>query len=730
MRGFVQGRTSGGFQYGIMSPAASIASLQRQPWRVGSVLALLLLALAQAAGVWRLPQLERWDAELADMRLALTMPHTLDSRVVIIDIDEASLQSQGRWPWSRARLAALVRELTERQQVAALGLDAVLAEPERVAAGQPSSALAPDDALARAIDGRPVALGYYFTSDRDGRRSGQLPVPLAGQAPWPQLLHWSGYGANLPALATVAPAAGFFNAVTDSDGVVRRVPLVAGFDGALYESMALSMLRLGLHPAPLRIRPVEPQAEGDRALTLATPNGPLALMMSAQGTVQVPFRGAGGPHGGSFRYVSAAAVLAGQLPPASLRGRYALLGFTAPGLMDLRTTPVGEAYPGVEVHANLISGVLDGRLRHRPNWAAAYELGLLLALGTLFVALLPRLGLLGVLGLGGAATAALLGLDAGLYLGGHWLLPLAGPLTFVAAALVLDLALGYGVERRARHRLAQQFASYVPPELVRQMQRDPQRYDMQARTEELTVMFCDLRGFTTLAETQSPAAMQALLREVLQRLTEVIARHHGTIDKYMGDCVMAFWGAPVRSEQHARQAVDAALEIRAALHALNTERARDGRAPLAVGIGLNTGPMAVGNMGTALRRTYTVIGDAVNLASRLEGLAATYGVDIVASQTTMQQAGVAEFSWQELDRVSVRGRRQADQIFTVRALAADADAALQRELQQWEQVLTLWRGGHFEACQAQAQALARQHPRMPVYALYAQRCAQLLHASS
>ena len=224
--------------------------------------------------------------------------------------------------------------------------------------------------------------------------------------------------------------------------------------------------------------------------------------------------------------------------------------------------------------------------------------------------------------------------------------------------------------------------------------------------------------------------MQALLREVLQRLTEVIARHHGTIDKYMGDCVMAFWGAPVRSEQHARQAVDAALEIRAALHALNTERARDGRAPLAVGIGLNTGPMAVGNMGTALRRTYTVIGDAVNLASRLEGLAATYGVDIVASQTTMQQAGVAEFSWQELDRVSVRGRRQADQIFTVRALAADADAALQRELQQWEQVLTLWRGGHFEACQAQAQALARQHPRMPVYALYAQRCAQLLHASS
>ena len=708
-----------------MRDSPSVAAAMRHPWRIGACAAVLLLTLAHASGWWPLPWVQRWEGQLADLRLALVQPRTLDERVVVIDIDEASMQAEGRWPWSRTRMAALVRELVERQQVAALGLDVVFAEPERAPA---TARVAPDDALARAIVGAPVVLGYYFTSDREGRRSGLLPPALAGQTPWPQLLHWSGYGANLPALTAAASAQGFFNAVTDADGVVRVVPLVAGFEGALYESMGLALLRRGLGAAPLRIAPAAPPADGNRMLTLAGPTQTLVLPVGARGTVQVPYRGPGGPHGGSFRYIAAADVLAGQLPAASLRGRYALLGFTAPGLMDLRATPVGEAYPGVEVHANLISGALDGRLRYRPSWALVYEVGLLLALGAVFITVLPRMGLLGAVFLGGASLAVVLALDAAAYLGAHLLLPLAGPLLFIAAALVLDLALGYGAERRARHRLAQQFASYVPPELVRQMQREPHRYDMQARTEELTVMFCDLRGFTTLAETQSPAAMQALLREVLQRLTEVIARHHGTIDKYMGDCVMAFWGAPVRSEQHARQAVDAVLEIRAALRALNAERASDGQPALAVGIGLNTGPMAVGNMGTALRRTYTVIGDAVNLASRLEGLATTYGVDIVVSQATMQQAGAAEFAWQALDRVRVRGRRQADHIYTVRGPADVATAPLRHELAQWDEALAWWREGQVEASRARAQHLARQHPGVALYALHAQRCTAAIEA--
>ena len=709
-----------------MTDRQARAPTQRHPWRAWACTSLLLIALLQSLGWWPAQGSDWLDAKLADLRLRLSLQHTPDPRVVIVDVDEASLQQVGRWPWSRATLAQLVRELTGRQQVAALGLDVVFAEPQAQARSPgvgPASALAPDDDLAQALAGAPVVLGYYFTSDRDGRRSGQLPAPLAGQAPWPQLMHWSGYGANLAPLTQSAVAGGFFNAITDPDGIVRAVPLVAGFDGALYESMGLAMLRLGLGGAALRLTPGDADT---RTLALQGPAGALTLGLDPRGTVPVPYRGAGGPQGGSFRYVSAVDVLAGKLPAGSLRGRYVLLGFTAPGLMDLRATPVGETYPGVEVHASLIAGALEGRLVHRPPWADTYELAVLLLLGALYIAVLPRLGLGGALALGGGAVLALRALDAVLYHNAHLLLPLAGPLLLTAATLVVDLALGFGVERRARRRLARQFSSYVPPELVRQMQRDPKRYDMQARTQELTVMFCDLNSFTSLAETLPPAELQALLHAVLERLSSVIARHQGTIDKYMGDCVMAFWGAPVANAQHARQAVEAALDIRAAMQAFNAERAAAGHGALAVGIGLNTGPVAVGNMGTALRRAYTVIGDAVNLASRLEGLAAGYGVDAVASQATMEQAGVHAFAWQELDRVRVRGRQQAEQIYTVRAPADAANAALQAELALWQLALAQWRGRQFEACRQSLQTLVERHPEQALYRLYAQRVAQLL----
>ena len=705
-----------------MSDPPARALAQRHPWRAWACSALLLLALMQSLGWWPAPGRDWLDAQLADLRLSLSMPRTRDAQVVIVDVDEASLQQLGRWPWSRARIAHLVRELTGRQQVAALGLDVVFAEPE-AAARRARAQPAPDDELAQALAGAPVVLGYYFSSDRDARRVGQLPAPLTGQAPWPQLLHWSGYGANLAPLTQAAAAGGFFNAVTDPDGVVRMVPLVAGFDGSLYESMSLAMLRLGLGGAALRLSTDE--ADG-RRLRLQGASRALSIRLDARGTVPVPYRGAGGVRGGSFQYLSAADVLAGKLPAGSLRGRYVLLGFSAPGLMDLRATPVGEAFPGVEVHANLIAGALEGRLVHRPAWAGAYEIAALLALGLLFIAGLPRLGLGGALALGAGAVLTLLALDTLLYRSAHLLLPLAGPLLLAAATLVVDLALGFGVERRARHRLAEQFSTYVPPELVRQMQRDPKRYDMQARTEELTVMFCDLNSFTSLSEALPPAELQALLHAVLERLSGVIARHHGTIDKYMGDCVMAFWGAPVASTQHARQAVEAALDIRAAMRDFNAERVAAGHGALAVGIGLSTGPMAVGNMGTALRRAYTVIGDAVNLASRLEGLAAGYGVDVVASQVTMEQAGEHAFAWQELDRVRVRGRQQAEQIYTVRAPAAAATPALQAELALWQQALAQWRGRQFEACRQTLQALIAQHPERALYGLYARRVAQLL----
>ena len=402
------------------------------------------------------------------------------------------------------------------------------------------------------------------------------------------------------------------------------------------------------------------------------------------------------------------------------------MGFTTPGLMDLRATPVGEAYPGVEVHANLVSGMLDGRIAARPDYAAVYEVALLLLLGAVLAIGLPMLPVGRALALGLALIGGLLALDLSLYLGAGLVMPLATALVLTLTALAVNMALGYFVESRAKRELAQQFATYVPPELVRQMVRNPERYSMQARAEELTVMFCDLRGFTGLSETMEPLALQALLNDVLTRLTHAIRAHHGTIDKYMGDCVMAFWGAPVAMPDHARLAVDAALAMLQAMRELNAERAAQGAPPVLVGIGLNTGVMSVGNMGSDLRRAYTVIGDAVNLAARLEALSRIYDVELVASEATLQRAADAGHLWQELDRVRVKGKHQAVTIHTVRAAAGQGDAALRAELALWRQALRLWRDGAFAEFDTKVNTLRERNANFYLYWLYAGRVASCL----
>ena len=700
------------------------ASLTKHPLRTLANSLLLAVALGQAAGLWSSPGLKHADAVLADLRLRLSLPATPDERVVIIDVDERSLAQVGHWPWPRARIAALVDELVQRQQVAAFGLDAVFAEPEWPAGAGAGG----DRLLAQAVARGPVVLGYYLTSDRAGHRSGTLPTPLAGLAAWPTLLHWDGYGANVAPLAQAARAAGFFNAVTDADGLVRSVPLLAALDGQLYESMSLAMLRVGLGQVALR-----PERQRDAgapgAITLLSAAQPVRIPLQADGTVPVPYRGPGGPAGRSFPYLSAADVLAGTLPAGSLKGRYVLLGFTAPGLMDLRTTPVGAAYPGVEVHANIISAALDGRMLLRPPLARGYELALLLAVGAALVLVLPRLALGGALALGLGLLAGVLALDATLYLRLGWVLPLAGVLLLILASVVSNLALGYFAESRSRRALARQFATYVPPELVREMLRAPHRYDMQARTQELTVMFCDLRGFTSLSEALPPRELQVLLGDVLTRLTHVVHAHQGTIDKYIGDCIMAFWGAPVAMPDHARRAVDAALAIGAAMRDFNAERAAAGQPGLAIGIGLATGPMLVGNMGSDLRRAYTVIGDVVNLASRLEGLSRIYGVEIVASAATQSEStadGAAPpHLWQRLDRVRVKGRQQAEDIYTVRARRDAAPPGLVEELARWDEALALWFEGRFEEFSDQVAVLAASHPAVALYPLYLERALAL-----
>ena len=725
--------------------------------RAALLVATVLAALAQAAGLLPRPLIGALDNAIADARLRTFMPHTLDARIVIVDVDEKSLAQVGRWPWSRDRLAALADELFARQKAAVVGFDTVFAEPdtstglpalERLAASAPEIAtrltrwrleLDHDAAFARALAGRNVALGFYLTSDREAHQVGVLPAPVfdaaALQGQRIAFTHWNGYAANLPVLAAAAPSAGFINAVADADGLVRSVPLLAEFGGRHFEPLALAMFRR--YTGAPRLRPgfappggLPSNYNALQSVVLEQGASHLALPVDAQVRARVPYRGPGGPHGGSFEYLSASDLLTGGIAAGHLAGKLVIVGSTAPGIYDQRSTPVGEVYPGAEVHANLLSGLLDGRLPVQPDWASGFEMLQLLIVTAVLVVGLPRLRAAAAAQLALALAAAMIALNLWSYRSHGLLLPLAASLLLTGLLYAGITIRAFVLEGRQRRSLARLFGSYVPPELVAEMARDPARYDMRAENRELTIMFCDMRNFTRVSEQMSPEDLRDLMNRFFSAMTAVIREHRGTLDKYIGDAIMAFWGAPLGDPAHAANAVQAALEMGARLGDLNAELARRGLPPIGVGIGLNTGLVCVGDMGSSMRRSYTVMGDAVNLASRIEGLTRHYGVEVLAGQASRDAAlsAVSAVSagtsggpvWVEVDRVRVKGKRQDVTLFTPVLQAAAADPSFAEEMRLWQLALAGHRLQHWSEAQACLHRLTSDFSDSPLAGLYRQ----------
>jgi adenylate cyclase len=384
---------------------------------------------------------------------------------------------------------------------------------------------------------------------------------------------------------------------------------------------------------------------------------------------------------------------------------------------------VGETYPGVETHANLVSGMLDGHVLLKPDYALGYEVVTLLVAGLVLALGLPLLPALRAVGLNVAVLAVLACINFWLYLSYGLVLPLASALTMAMTAFALNMSFGYFVESRSKRELAHLFGTYVPPELVDEMVKDPDSYTMKAANRELTVMFCDMRGFTKMSERMEPTQLQELLNGVFSRLTSLIRANRGTIDKYMGDCVMAFWGAPVETSEHARLAVKSAMEMANAVRDINREHREKGLPEIGIGIGLNTGTMCVGDMGSNIRRSYTVIGDSVNLGSRLEGLSKAYGVDIVVSDSTRQLS--TEFAWQELDRVRVKGKEQAVAIYWPVAPVDRLKEEAATEIKTWAAFLKAYRAQNWDQADVLLLNLTRMNPKKYLYQLYSERVASM-----
>ncbi len=720
--------------------------LKRHGRRIGLSLLITLPLLLSAAGVLNLNFMRVLENYVYDTKLKLTMPGYPDPRVVIVDIDEKSLQEQGRWPWPRNKVAKMVDLLFERYQIDVLGFDVLFAERDESSGLKSLEALAQselsanpafnatlnrlrpqlnyDQVFADSLKNRRVVLGYYFRNEMEqGSSVGTLPAPVLAQGSFDEasVSPWraTAFAANLPELQASAAGGGFFSfPLIDTDGKFRRIALLQEYKGSIYEALGLAVARAYLRESRISFHHGFGGA-GAGALESLKISARQFIPVDADVAALIPFRG---PKK-SFPYISASDVLNGKVLPEMLRKAIVLVGSTAPGLMDLRTTPVGDVYPGVEMHANLIAGIIDDNIKERPDLSAEFEFASLLLVGVLMAFLLPSRKPMGATLVWLAVMGALLAGNSSAWQFFNLDLPVASLLLLATALFLFDMAYGYFVEDHGKRLLTGLFGQYVPPELVDEMAKDPGAYSLEGESRELTVLFSDVRGFTTISEGLDPTQLTQLMNEYLTPMTHVIHQHRGTIDKYMGDAIMAFWGAPLRDPQHARHALLAGLEMLARLEGLQDHFKAKGWPPIKIGVGLNTGEMTVGNMGSEFRLAYTVMGDAVNLGSRLEGLTKEYGVQIMVSEFT--RAAVPDFVYRELDRVRVKGKDKPVGIFEPVCAQGEEPAGLLEELALYQVALCSYREQAWQQAAEQFAQLQTLHPQRYLYQVYAKRITYL-----
>jgi len=675
----------------------------------------------------------------------MTMPRGKDERIVILDIDEKSLGEIGHWPWSRNLMAEVLDKLFDRYGVKLVGFDIVWAERDassgievldQLARGQLKEVSAFqaaytklrqdldfDGRFAASIKGRPVVLGYYFSNQEKALRANAIPAPVLPKGSFAgrpvELTPWTGYTGNLPIYLENAAAAGHFNPLPDIDGVMRRVPMILEFDGEYYESLSLAVVRayLGLETGkPPRVEPGFPPQKSAGLEWLKV--GELTIPVDQTGSALIPYRG----RSGSFSYVSLADVIKDRVPPERLKGRIALVGATAPGLLDLRATPVENVYPGVEIHANLIAGILDRELKQKPRYVQGAEVVLLLVGGVALSLAIPMLSALWATALAVLGFAFITGFNVALWEYANMVLPLAASILMTASLYTMNMAYGYFVESRSKRQFAELFGQYVPPELVDKMAEDPSRYNMEPRSAELTILFSDVRGFTSISEALRPEELREYINEYLTTMSAIIrSRYRGTLDKYIGDAIMAFWGAPMDDPQHARNGVLAALAMQKECAALNERFAARGWPTLKIGVGVNSGRVRVGDMGSQVRRAYTAMGDAVNVASRLEGRTKGYGVGILMGEATRNM--LQDILFREVDRIKVKGKDEAVVIYEPLGLQTETKN-IQEELRLWNQTLRAYRAQQWDQCDVNLLNLGRMNPGCELYRAYAERVAE------
>jgi adenylate cyclase len=648
-------------------------------------------------------------------------------------------------------MAQIINNLFDKYGVAVVGFDVVWAERDTSSGIDTLDALAQkalrqdagfqevyqklrpeldnDGLFAKAIKGRPVVLGYYFNSEERAVKANAIPEPVLPKGTFGgrniAFTRWVGYTGNLPEYLKNAAAAGHFNPLVDFDGVSRRVPMILEFDGAYYESLSLAMVRTLFALQSGKFPPVEPGYPGDRFMTKGYGGlewlkvGPLTIPVDETASALIPYRG--GKF--SFPYISLADVLKERVKPELLRGKVALIGTTAPGLLDLRSTPVDSVYPGVEIHANLIAGILDKAVKQKPPFVLGAEVIMLVIGGVALALLIPMLSALWATVAGMVGLVLIVAFNLTVWSQADMVLPLATAILMTGAIYVMNMAYGYFVESRSKRQFTELFGQYVPPELVDKMAEDPEKYNMEPRSAALTILFSDVRGFTSISEALKPDELREYINEYLTDMSGIIrSKYRGTLDKYIGDAIMAFWGAPVEDPQHARNGVLAGLDMQKECEVLNGKFAARGWPTIKIGVGLNSGTVRVGDMGSQVRRAYTAMGDAVNVASRLEGRTKYYGVGILVGESTRE--AVKDVVFREVDRIKVKGKDEAVTIYEPLGLESEVDRKVHEELKLWGQTLKAYRTQQWDQVELNLLNLQRMNPDCYLYKHYSEEVAK------
>ena len=630
--------------------------------------------------------------------------------VTIIDLDEKSLAEIGQWPWPRTVLAQMVSNLMQ-MGAGLVAFDVVFAEPDRLNPQNIAESLvgldeemqgklrklpSNDEVFGQIIRKSRVVLGQanYWDDlpekdDPPVRQSVAVrKLSKAARNPQDFLPPVISMIRNVPELEKNASGHGFFSLAPEPDGVVRRVPTFFNYQGKLFPSLSLEMLRVATNRRTVLVRTNEAGVD-----SVAIAKG-LDIKTDEKGRVWPYFSKTD-----KKKYVSARDVLAGTVDPALIKGKLTIVGTSAVGLLDIRSTPVDRIIPGVEVHAQMIETILKKEFLARPNHFLGMEIVGLIVVGILMIWLVPVVGAKWTLGLFLVAAGGAAGSSWYMFTEQQLLLDVGFGIIVVLLLYTTLTYSGYASEEAQRRQVRSAFSQYLSPALVEQLAEDPTQLTLGGEMRDMTLLFCDVRGFTTISESFGDDAqgLTNLINTFLTPMTDVILARKGTIDKYMGDCIMAFWNAPLPDEEHAKNACRSALAMMDAVHGVNdrleAEAKEQGRrhVPIRVGIGLNSGECCVGNMGSEQRFDYSVLGDNVNLASRLEGQSKGYAVDVVIGENTNKD--VEGFATLELDLIKVKGKTEAVRIFTLQGLEElNQSSAFQTLKETHNKMLAAYRG--------------------------------------